>query len=41
MHPQSAQNFAYMVSGYCRVYDNNDMMLTLPIAESTTGKADW
>ncbi|XP_076803873.1 uncharacterized protein LOC143447572 [Clavelina lepadiformis] len=36
MHPLSAQNFAFMISGYCRVQDNNDMMLTLPFADSAT-----
>ena len=33
----SALNFANMISGYCRVHDNNDMMLTLPIPESMAG----
>nr|XP_009861626.1 titin [Ciona intestinalis] len=34
MHPVSAQNFAFMISGYCRVHGNNEMMLTLPIADN-------
>nr|XP_039255616.1 uncharacterized protein LOC120332440 [Styela clava] len=35
MEPQAAHNFAFMVAGYCRVYGNIDMVLTLPISEST------
>ena len=37
MNPQDAHNFAFMVAGYCRVYGNVDMVLTLPMAESTSG----
>lgn len=36
MEQQDAHNFAFMVAGYCRVYGNIDMVLTLPMAEATT-----
>jgi len=38
MSLQSALDFANMISGYCRVHGNSDMMLTLPIPESAAGE---